>query len=107
MRGYKGHFKNDANILDIIYGTAKLKMFAELFCAYVVVIVIGWLVLCMMIRMLLGPRERYTKSVCVSDRGRKRERESIREGNRVYECVVILFDLLQSRVENNQKAHSL
>lgn len=36
---YKGHFKNDANILDIIYGTAKLKMFAELFCAYVV----GWL----------------------------------------------------------------
>lgn len=39
VREYKGHFKNDANILDIIYGTAKLKMFAELFCAYVV----GWL----------------------------------------------------------------
>lgn len=35
MYMYKGHFKNDANILDIIYGTAKLKMFAELLCACV------------------------------------------------------------------------
>lgn len=61
VREYKGHFKNDANILDIIYGTAKLKMFAELFCAYVV----GWLELIFGAHSLLSADSVYV-CVCVS-----------------------------------------
>lgn len=36
--GNAQHIKNDTNTLDIIYGTAKLKMFAELFRVVILLI---------------------------------------------------------------------
>lgn len=94
LLGYKGHFKNDANILDIIYGTAKLKMFAELFCVR------------MSSRLVVGVRGGWRAEgwgwgvivcwcpwICWS-----MEETTMLNWKSVYEYVVILFDLWRFRV---------
>lgn len=75
LLGYKGHFKNDANILDIIYGTAKLKMFAELFCVR------------MSSRLVVGVR---------------RGGRSAEEGGRC-DCVLMPMDLLKHGRDDDVK----